>query len=78
MLDVKSIPFLITVLPVLYGMFRFLWLAEVKGTLSDNPTDIIFQDFPMQASVVIFVLLVISIFTLRLTSYASILFSISQ
>ena len=78
MLDVKSIPFLITVLPVLYGMFRFLWLAEVKGTLSDNPTDIIFQDFSMQASVVIFVLLVISIFTLRLTSYASIFFSVSQ
>ncbi|MBI2121748.1 MAG: UbiA prenyltransferase family protein [Candidatus Sungbacteria bacterium] len=77
-LDIKSILFLSTVLPVLYGMFRFLWLAETKGTLSDNPTDIIFKDFPMQASVAIFVLLVISIFTMRFTSYASIFFSISQ
>lgn len=77
-LDIKSILFLITVLPVLYGMFRFLWLAEARGTLSNNPTDIIFQDLPMQYAIAIFVILVTAIFTMRFTSYAAIFFTLPQ
>lgn len=74
-LDIKSLALLAAVLPVLYGMFRFMWLADSGATSSGNPTDMIFEDRPMQYAIAIFVLLVVSIFSTHFTSYASIFFA---
>lgn len=76
--EVRSLLFLVAILPVLYGVFRFLWLSESGSVRNDNPTDMLFQDVPMQAAIIVFVLLVTSIFALRFTSYAGLLFFFPQ
>ena len=76
-LEVKSTIFLVTVLPVTYGLFRFLWLVEEGSATSDNPTDIMFQDRQLQLAVALFIVFVILIFSLRFTSYAALFFILS-
>lgn len=69
-LEVRSLTFLISILPVTYGLFRFLYLVEAKEILTDNPTDIIFQDTKLQIAIAVFIILTVTIFTLPLTNYA--------
>ena len=61
-LEVKNPIFIVTILPVIYGLFRFLWLTEYGEIQSDNPTDILFKDTPLGVAVFIFIILVILIF----------------
>src|SRR3989344_3024937 len=43
-LEVRNLLFLVTIIPVVYGMFRFLWLIEAGQLTTDNPPDIVFHD----------------------------------
>lgn len=61
-LEVKNHIFIVTILPVIYGLFRFLWITEYGETRSDNPTDILFKDTPLGIAVFIFIILVVLIF----------------
>lgn len=61
-LEVKNPIFIVTILPVIYGLFRFLWITEYQETRSDNPTDILFKDTPLGIAVFIFIILVVLIF----------------
>lgn len=61
-LEVKNPVFIVTILPVIYGLFRFLWLTEYGEMRSDNPTDILFKDTPLGITVFIFIILVVLIF----------------
>lgn len=61
-IEVKNPIFIVTILPVIYGLFRFLWLTEYGEMRSDNPTDIIFKDAPLGITVFIFIILVVLIF----------------
>jgi len=63
-LEVKNVFFIVTILPVIYGLFRFFWLTEYGQIKSDNPTDIIFKDLSLQLAIIIFAILVLSIFYL--------------
>jgi 4-hydroxybenzoate polyprenyltransferase len=62
--EIKSPIFIITFLPVIYGLFRFFWLVQGRVTALSNPTDIIFEDKHLQFTVLIFVISVIIILSL--------------
>ena len=61
--------FLITIIPVMYGISRFLWLVKGGGNIStsndvnisEDPALLVIKDYPLQLAVVSFVLIVIVI-----------------
>ena len=59
LVEVRNEIFLVTIFPVAYGMFRFLWLIESGSLQTDDPTEVIFRDKPLLASVVIFGVMII-------------------
>jgi 4-hydroxybenzoate polyprenyltransferase len=61
-LVVQSTIFLLTILPVSYGLLRFLWIAEEKQTATDDLSGILLHDPPLLSSVIIFALIAITIF----------------
>ncbi len=69
-LKVRSVTFLLTILPATYGMLRFRWLTLGAHLATDNPTDILFEDQPLQLAIAVFGLIVIGVFFLKFTPYA--------
>lgn len=63
-IEVRNNFFLITVFPVTYGMFRFLWLIEAGAAETDDPTDIILKDRLLLYAIACFSVVVIALFTL--------------
>lgn len=63
-IEVRNNFFLVTVFPVTYGMFRFLWLIEAAAVQTDDPTDIILKDRPLLYAIACFSIMVITLFTL--------------
>jgi 4-hydroxybenzoate polyprenyltransferase len=67
--EVRSLIFLVTILPVAYGLLRFLWLAESNDMMVDNPSDIILCDRPLQTAIAIFSVLVVVLFSLPFSTF---------
>lgn len=72
--EVRNDLFLLTIIPVMYGISRFLWLINGGGrnsiststvsNISDDPALLVVKDYPLQLAVVSFVIIVVLIFTL--------------
>ena len=77
-LKVKSVTFLLTILPVTYGLFRFRWLTTEGRLTTDNPVDIIFRDRPLLFAVLAMGLMMTGIFALHATPYAYLTFPFAE
>ena len=60
-LDISHSLFIISVLPVLYGIYRFLWIIRSKEIVSDDPIDLFFKDNLLMLNVLLYAIIVVAI-----------------